>query len=139
MSTDQSLAVAANALCVIAYCAPKPISATFIAEQISLHPVVVRRNLGKLVSANLVQSSQGMNGGYVLARAPEEISLQDVFRAISDKGVFARSNAFPQANCSEGERIGIVITEEFAKAEHAFASVLEKTSIAQILQRAEKV
>ncbi|MFS8184688.1 RrF2 family transcriptional regulator [Pseudovibrio denitrificans] len=137
MSVDQSLGVAANALCVIAYCAPKPVSATFIAEQISLNPVVVRRTLAKLVTANLVKSTQGAHGGYVLARSATEISLQDVFSALSEKGIFARGNSVPKATCGDGEKISAIIADEFQKADAAFAASLEGILLADILKRAE--
>ncbi len=138
MSADQSLAVAANALCVIAFCAPEPVSAKFIAEQIALNPVVVRRTLGKLVSAGLAQSNQGAHGGYFLPRPADEISLQDVFNALSEKGVFARSNAFPKANCDEGVRIGAIIKDAFQNADDAFAHSLAGISLGDILRQAEK-
>lgn len=138
MSTDQSLAVAANSLCVIAFCAPDAVSAKFIAEQISLNPVVVRRTLGKLVASGLVKSSQGAHGGYLLSREASNISLQDVFSALSEKGVFARSNAFPKASCDEGAKISGVIEKEFQKADDAFANSLNGISIADIIEEAKK-
>lgn len=137
MSQDQSLAVAANALCVIAFLAPEPVSASKIAEQISLNPVVIRRAVGKLVGAGLVRSLAGANGGYVLAQPPEAITLQDVFSAMSEKGIFQRANAAPRATCTEGEAISDAIIATFSDAEAAFADVLRNTTLQQLLSRAE--
>ena len=136
MSADQTLAVATNALCVIAFCAPAPVNAAFIAEQISLNPVVVRRALGKMVAAGLVKSIQGASGGYILLQPTSDISLQDVFDALSSKGIFERSNAFPKASCDEGKMIGIAIAGVFARAEGAFANVLRETTLADVLKTA---
>ena len=137
LSADQSLAVATNAMCVIAFSAPDAVSAAFIADQVSLNPVVVRRALGKLVAAGLVQSTQGSNGGYAMALPPEQITLQDVYDALSDKGVFERNYAVPNANCEEGRAIGLVLSSVFGEAESAFAQVLRQTTIAEVLRRAE--
>lgn len=137
MSLDQSLAVAANSLCVIAFLAPDPVPATKIAEQITVNPVVIRRVLGKLVAAGLVRSLAGANGGYLLARQPSEITLQDVFDGVSEKGIFERANSAPRAACSEGEAIGNAITAAFMEAEGAFALVLKKITLDQLLSRAE--
>lgn len=136
MSLDQSLAVATNSLCVIAYLAPNPISATKIAEQISVSPVVIRRAVGKLVAAGLVQSLAGVKGGYVLAKMPGDMTLQDVFVAISDKGIFERANSAPRAACADGEAISGAVVDVFKEAEGAFADVLKDTTIAQLLSRA---
>ena len=137
MSLDQSLAVAANSLCVVAFLAPNPVPATRIAEQISVNPVVIRRTVGKLVAADLVRSLAGVNGGYVLARPIGEITMQDVFTAISEKGIFERANSAPRAACPEGEAISKAIISTFSEAEGAFAKVLKETTLEQLLSRAE--
>jgi Rrf2 family protein len=139
MSADQSLTVATNAMCVIAFCAPQAVSAAFIAEQISLHPVVVRRALGKLVKANLVISTQGASGGYMLAGPAAGITIQNIYDALSSKGIFARSNAGLHANCSEGKVISDVLAAIFGQAEDAFADVLRKITLADVLQRGSGV
>jgi Rrf2 family protein len=137
MSLDQSLAVAANSLCVVAFLAPAPVPATKIAEQIIVNPVVIRRVMGKLVAAGLVRSLAGVNGGYLLTRQPSEITLQEVFAAISEKGIFERANSAPQAACVEGEGISRAITSVFAQAEDAFAKVLQDTTLDQLLAQTE--
>lgn len=137
LSADQSLAVATNAMCVIAFSAPDAVSATFIAEQTALNPVVVRRALGKLVTAGLVLSTQGSNGGYCLAQPAKKITLQDVYEALSEKGVFERNYAIPQASCEEGQSIGHVLAAVFGQAESSFANVLRQTTLAEVLKRAE--
>lgn len=47
--------------------------------------------LQKIVSllkkAELVNSTQGANGGYTLAKAPEEVSLADIVSAVEKKGM----------------------------------------------------
>ena len=137
MSLNQSLSVATNALCVIAFLAPVPASATKIAEQIDVHPVVIRRAVGKLVSAGLVTSIAGAHGGYVLARDVCEITLHDVFSAMSDKGIFERSNASPRANCTEGKAISDAIASIFSEAEGAFAQILKHKTIGALLRQAD--
>lgn len=138
MSTDQSLAVAANSLCVIAFLAPAPVPASKIAEQISVNPVVIRRTVRKLVEAELVESVAGSNGGYVLMRTPSEITMQDVFEALSDKGIFERANSAPRASCAEGEAISEAIVATFRQAEGAFAKVLMATTLDQLLAHAKQ-
>ncbi len=56
-----------------------------IAEHAGTNPVVVRRVLGKLREANLLSSEKGHAGGWLLARAPERISLADVYLALDER------------------------------------------------------
>ncbi len=135
MSLDQSLAVAANSLCVIGFLSPAAVPASKISEQIAVNPVVIRRVVGKLVSGGLVESLSGVNGGYILARPADMISLQDVYACISDKGIFERSNSSPRASCPEGEVIGAAILTVFAEAETEFAKVLAKTTLSSLLEQ----
>lgn len=137
MSQDQSLSVATNALCVIAFLTPAAVPASKIAEQILVNPVVIRRAVGKLVAAGLVKSLAGVHGGYVMARTPAEITVQDVYSAISEKGIFERANGSPRATCTEGSVISDAISSLFSDAETAFADVLRATTIEALLSRAQ--
>lgn len=53
-----------------------------IAEQESVSLRFLLKILRKLVQAGLVQSFRGTNGGYSLARLPEETNLKEVIEAI---------------------------------------------------------
>jgi Rrf2 family iron-sulfur cluster assembly transcriptional regulator len=61
-----------------------PQSATRIAEQYSLPVSFIEKILHELRHAGLVSSKQGRNGGYFLARSPEEISVRDVLVALGE-------------------------------------------------------
>lgn len=61
------------------------------------------------------------------------------YDALSTKGIFERTNALPKAGCEEGEAIGEVISDVFGQAEEAFAEVLKRTKLADVLERAENL
>ncbi|MFM1889509.1 MAG: hypothetical protein RLZZ565_266 [Planctomycetota bacterium] len=56
------------------------LSATDIAEQRGLPGPMVAKLLTALSQAGLVSGSPGPGGGYALTKAPDHITLQDVFR-----------------------------------------------------------
>lgn len=56
--------------------------------------------LGKLGAAGIVRSYKGNRGGYELARAPRDITLQDVLLAV--EGPFAISRCLHEGECSRG-------------------------------------
>lgn len=57
-----------------------PISA--IAERQNLSDCYLEQLMAKLKKAGLVESVRGAQGGYTLAKAPDEISVGDILRAL---------------------------------------------------------
>ncbi len=60
---------------------PSPVS--LVAKNEGLSPEYTGKLLNLLRQAELVDSVRGRNGGFVLARAPENISLADILRVFS--------------------------------------------------------
>src|ERR1039457_3017736 len=62
--------------------AGSPQTAEYLAGEQSLPPRFLGAILADLRRAGLVASQRGSEGGYRLARAPEDISVADVIRAL---------------------------------------------------------
>ncbi len=62
---------------------PTPVvSAQDLADRANLNRSVVANLLKDLARAGLLESERGVNGGYRLLRAPEDISLKDILAAV---------------------------------------------------------
>lgn len=61
----------------------EPVSVALVAESEGLSTEYAGKLLNLLRQAALVESIRGRNGGFVLARAPEEISLAEILRVFS--------------------------------------------------------
>ena len=61
-------------------CGPQPIKA--IAEREDIPEAYLEQLIAVLKKEKLVTSTRGAQGGYVLARRPEEITVGDVLRAL---------------------------------------------------------
>jgi Rrf2 family iron-sulfur cluster assembly transcriptional regulator len=61
---------------------PRPTSVRDIAERTGLPQPYLEQILLALKGAGLVRSKRGVGGGYVLARAPELITLADIVSAV---------------------------------------------------------
>ena len=59
-------------------------SAREIAEKLGLPEIPVRQSLVRLRRAGILQAEKGRQGGYRLAKPPEQIPLLSVFRALAD-------------------------------------------------------
>lgn len=73
------------ATAIMAYIARAPgnaLTGKKIAEDIALKPPTVSKILKLLVKAQLLQSKQGAQGGYLLSRAATHITMVDIISAI---------------------------------------------------------
>lgn len=61
----------------------EPVSVALVAESEGLSTEYAGKLLNLLRQAALVESIRGRNGGFLLARAPEEISLAEILRVFS--------------------------------------------------------
>ena len=111
-----------------------PTTSELIASSVNTNPTLIRRLLSQLARAGLTTSQMGNGGGALLARAPQEITLLDVYRAIDDEsGVFALHEQ-PNPQCPVGRNINSVLKGRIAAAEQALQSQLAQTTIADIAQ-----
>lgn len=123
---------------VLAFMGAQSVSATFIGEQISINPVIVRRTLSLLGRAGLVRSTGGSKGGSQLARSPAKITLLDIYRAIHPKRPFEKARGFPKSTCAEGRRVDHVLIGLFNDADDALEKVLARKSLAEVLKEAQR-
>ena len=136
MSINQTFAVAMHSMCVIAVSDPEAVSAVYIGEQISVHPVVVRRTLVRLVDANFLKSYAGSKGGYALSVPAAKISLHDVFKAMQETGAFGGKHGMPHSSCEEGLLVEGVLNDIYKQVDESLARVLKKITLAQVIKRA---
>jgi len=84
MSVNTRTEYALRALLEMYWNSVEPVSAQKICDRQQLPKKYVEHLLSALRGAGLISSSAGSRGGYALTRAPEEISLLDVMRAVDD-------------------------------------------------------
>ncbi|MFD3685894.1 Rrf2 family transcriptional regulator [Nocardiopsis sp. NPDC058631] len=105
-----------------------------IATSVNTNPVVIRRCLGELRDAGLVESVRGRSGGWVLSCDPGEITLLDVYRATGSEALFGMHAAPPDAECYVGHGISSALTGVYGEATRAMCQVLRSTTIRDVLR-----
>ena len=95
------------------------ISSEFLAGSVNTNPVVVRRLLGDLRRAGLIESRTGKRGGARIARRSDAITLQDVYAAVEDGAMFALHPQPPNKDCPVGARITSILEPVFERASSA--------------------
>jgi Rrf2 family protein len=115
----------------------KPLSSTFISNSVNTNPVVVRRILGVLSKAGFVTTHLGVEGGAILARPPEQITLLEIYRVMEKGNIFALHHSKPNMYCPCGCNIQPVLVNVFNRAEVALEGVLSDATLAQVVQQIE--
>jgi len=82
--TNTQFAVAIHVLTLLSSDGGAPQSSERMSESVGANPVYLRRVLGRLREAGLVDSRPGPNGGWQLQRSAAEISLGDAWRAVQE-------------------------------------------------------
>lgn len=79
---------------ILAYHKGELMTSDELASSIRTNPTVVRRLVAKLVEAEMLESFKGKSGGVKFTKSAKEISLKDIYMAVSGK---------PLINVSEKE------------------------------------
>jgi Rrf2 family protein len=139
VAANSRFAVAVHALAALAYRGGRGeawTSSDKLAESIRTNPVVVRRAVAALVRAGLVESQAGRGGGARLARAPEDIPLVAVHRALeadAGRGVLAHNPNPPNRRCPVSCAMRDALTPVFAAVDDAVGRALGRTTLADVV------
>ena len=78
------------AVAALAAWSPRAASARDLADRLGVPPAMLRNVLKDLAAAGILDSVQGSQGGYLLARDPADVYVGEVIRAIEGEPVLAR-------------------------------------------------
>ncbi|WAH37092.1 RrF2 family transcriptional regulator [Alicyclobacillus dauci] len=111
-------------------------SSSFVASSVNTHAVFLRRVLKRLVEVGLVETREGRDGGYRLAKLPEEILLSDVYKAMEMDRALAPSPAEPNPLCPVGSGMPTVFDAIAMEAEQAILETLQRYTVADVAKGA---
>ncbi|KRN58048.1 Rrf2 family transcriptional regulator [Carnobacterium divergens] len=133
MSISTKFPVAVHVLSILSLNRQTTIYSDYIAASVNTNPVVIRRIVGLLKKAGLVDSAPGM-GGITLLKEPQEITLYDIYNAVSvkDKQLFSlHQDTNPE--CVVGKNIQQSLVGVMRTAEEAMEDELKKTTLADTI------
>jgi Rrf2 family protein len=116
----------------------KPVTSGAIAAMVGAHPVHVRRVMGTLREAGLVESQPGPTGGWALARDPQEISLYDIYLALEPELPFEMPSRMPDACCRFAPNLPQALAGAMEGAKRALQQHLSSVTLDSILVSLEQ-
>jgi Rrf2 family protein len=105
-----------------------PVLITDLAREGHIPKKFLEAILLELRKEGILNSKKGKGGGYVLAQSPQDISVGDIIRTLD--GSF--SEVFFDIDNKENNEIKIILKE----VRDAMSNILDKTSLADVLERA---
>jgi len=138
MAQNSRFAVAVHSAGMIAFGDRTVVTSEAIARSVGTNPVVVRRVCGLLVKAGLVQVKKGQNGGALLTRSPEKITLGDIYRAVEQDPVLPVPQLSSSHKCVVGKLVGPILLTFFAKAEDCMLKQLDDTRLSDVIAAVEE-
>lgn len=107
---------------------------------ISKRQEISRKYLGQIISqlltAGILESIRGPQGGYILSRPPKEIRLGDIVRTLDGSLAPVRCVDKPDL-CDRTERC--VTREVWAKAKESMESLFDQITVADLMERQEQL
>jgi len=104
-----------------------------VAASVNTNPVIIRRSLGDLGRAGLVRVRHGAGAGWSLARAPEEITLLEVYDAVGQESPFGMHHTEPNLECPVGKGIRPALSQIYGGIEQTVRRELALVSVADVL------
>lgn len=137
MAFNTQFAIAAHIMTALAYRQGKDTSSAELALSVNTSASFIRRTLAKLSKAGLVKTTVGKTGACRLEKAPERISLLDIYRAVDAPKAFAIHPYEEQKNCRVSCRIKASLERALERAQSGMEASLSKISLAEILMDVE--
>ena len=116
------------------------VTSDFLSGSTGVNAVIVRNVLGQLRNAGIVETRQG-SGGAHLAKALDEITLYDIYKAVDcvdDEGLF-HFHENPNADCPVGRNIHKAMDRRLEAVQAALENELKSTTLAQVVSDTRKL
>ncbi len=129
MSTKLSVAV--HILSLLDIEADNHLTSTQIAGSVNTNPVVIRRIMGQLKKANLIESYVGKKSNK-LSRLPADITLLDVYLAVHEDELPFGIHQNTEIKCVVGSQIQDVLEDTYQQIQNEMMDSLQKVTLADI-------
>lgn len=139
MQISSRFTIAVHILTCIDYFKGKnQLSSEFIAASVGTNPVVIRRILGQLKKAGLVEVSRGGHGEASITKPLNQITLYDIYKAVGsvDDELF-HFHENPNPECPVGRNIHASLDERLEQVQKAMEDSLKSMKLSDVINDTE--
>lgn len=125
--------------CIDVFGEKQKVTSEFLAASTNVNPVVVRKILGQLKAAGIVNVARG-SGGATMARPLSEITFLDIYRAVEcvENGELFHFHENPNPDCPVGRNIHRILDGRLEQVQNAMEAELQKITLLDIQKEADQ-
>lgn len=115
------------------------ITSDFLAVSTNVNPVIIRKILGQLKAAGIVEVARG-SGGASISRPLSEITLLDIYKAVEcvDNGGLFHFHDNPNIQCPVGRNIHLALDDKLMQVQNAMEKELASITLEDVNRDTEK-
>ncbi len=137
MAASTKLSTSVKALCYLAEHGRREQTSTAIAAGIGVNASKLRKLLSMMGNSGIVHSSKGTQGGFILARKPEQIHLQEIYCAVEDRRAFHMDVHYVNGqHLPDTVKINNFFLDFFADIQNDIENKMKKISLKMIMDQA---
>ena len=116
--------------CIEAFGDENKVTSDFLAASANVNPVIIRKILGQLKGAGLINVARG-TGGTTLAKPLGEITFLDIYRAVEcvDNGDLFHFHENPNPECPVGGNIHNILDDKLQRVQSAMVRELASITL----------
>lgn len=115
------------------------ITSDFLAGSTNVNPVIIRKILGQLKTAGLVEVARG-SGGASIAKSLDEITFLDIYNAVEcvGNGELFHFHENPNTACPVGRNIHVILDDRLQQVQQAMENKLASITLADVVRDTKK-
>lgn len=120
-------------LCIDTFKDEYKVTSDFLASSTNVNPVIVRKLLGQLKGAGLVEVARG-TGGAAVAKPLASITFLDIYKAVEcvESGELFHFHENPSEKCPVGRNIHHVLDDKLERVQQAMEQELASITLADV-------
>ena len=126
--------------CIEVFGKDHKMTSDFLAESTNVNPVIIRKLLGQLKGAGLIEVARG-TGGTTITKPLKEITFLDVYHAVEciGHGDMFHFHENPNPNCPVGKNIHRILDDKLTQVQTAMEQELTSITLANVKQDTEQL
>ena len=125
--------------CIDTFGSEYKVTSDFLAGSTNVNPVIIRKILGQLKGAGLIEVARG-TGGANIAKPLGEITFLDIYSAVEcvENGELFHFHDNPSTDCPVGKNIHHILDDKLLRVQNAMERELAAITLADVKRDTER-